>query len=1277
MLISRWYRPIIWILIAMLLLPTSAARAASHQQEAQSCPPYDPQLAGNKALIKQLPPECQKDYRRQAAPGQATASDIQALSVGGPDDFGYTFDDTVTESWIPGTTKSPLVGDDNSAFINIGFDFPFYGFNYSSMYYSTNGLLTFDGQYFWYGGDPIPLPGDPNNFIAPLWEDLLVGAGYNNGAIYYHRGGTQPNRYFVMEWRNVESYPSSSLFTFEVILHENGDIVFHHKSLPGDYYSTVGIENRFGDDGLLYQSGSWGLTPSNAIRFSYPAGTMPRVLLTPRAAGDFVVANEVKEFFLTVGNVGNLGTDTLDLTMSSAWDYELFAEDGITPLTDTDGDTVVDTGPLDAGTTVSIVAQFTAPPTVQTGDTNAAMLTAASSLDDSKTKIANLSLTIPAGFANVYMDQDDGDMRFMTADINGANTSWVTNDSRYGYNLAMERLANGQYFYAWSNSYFNGQTSVNDVEYAIVDRSGNVVRPAKKLTNNASATTYISDYSPAVAIAPNGTIGVVWTHYIYDYAANKYNYNMYMATVAPSGKLIKKINLTNNKLWGTFNVLNFPGFFNATIASTSDNRFVIGWRDERKVATSNWDDDIWYTVRSTTGAVVFPPTKFTTDGVNYEPVFSSLADNKVILTWSSFEDAGPFYAVFSSDGSVVKAITPIGDGSYDWSTDAVQLSNGKVAVAWAGANGIQFGILNSSYDLESGPTTALNPINISADFMSVTTDDANHVIMTWASDYDLFYALGDDTATVLTSPMLYARSIGIAASSNGQGSAPFKLASSTPPQVTSISRVEADMTNRTNVHYTVTFTEPVTGVNIGDFVLNTTDIKKAAITQVSGYAETHTVTVNTGIGNGTIQLNLVDNDSIKDEFGNPLGGVGAGNGDFAGETFTVVKGAPGVPVLLAPIDSALVGQLAPTMDWKDSVPAAHDYQIQVSTSKNFSTTVIDETDQLTSTYTPGSDLLPGTLYYWRVRAYNVIGGVSAWSSLGTFRTPLAPVSLLSPSDTSSLLVDRPTFEWAPADGANQYILQVSNMGDFSTLLVNVTVDEMEYSMTTDLPQNKTLFWRVRPKTPAVKGPWSATWSFLTGNPPSVPALVAPLDNALIKDYTPTFDWNNSKLPAGTTFKHYEIQWDEDPLFASPETNTTTPGDLTDSDFTPGSDLLSNQKYYWRVRAINILGLNEYTSGWSAVWSFRAAIPAPTGLTMIPNGQMPSFEWDDAAAPFTSYTIQISTAGNFSTFIVNSTTATSSYTMLKNLPKGKPIYWRVRVNGANGPSAWSTEEFTIP
>jgi len=82
----------------------------------------------------------------------------------------------------------------------------------------------------------------------------------------------------------------------------------------------------------------------------------------------------------------------------------------------------------------------------------------------------------------------------------------------------------------------------------------------------------------------------------------------------------------------------------------------------------------------------------------------------------------------------------------------------------------------------------------------------------------------------------------------------------------------------------------VTGVAADDFVLNTTGVTGTDVTGVSGSGTTDTVTVNTGSGNGTIRLDVVDDDSIRDMTNNPLGGIGAGNGNYSsGEVYTIIK----------------------------------------------------------------------------------------------------------------------------------------------------------------------------------------------------------------------------------------------------------------------------------------------------------------------------------------------------------------------------------------------------
>jgi len=110
------------------------------------------------------------------------------------------------------------------------------------------------------------------------------------------------------------------------------------------------------------------------------------------------------------------------------------------------------------------------------------------------------------------------------------------------------------------------------------------------------------------------------------------------------------------------------------------------------------------------------------------------------------------------------------------------------------------------------------------------------------------------------------------------------------PVVKSIVRANSNPTDFASVGFTVGFSESVTGVGSSDFALTTTGVTGAFIADVSGLGATRTVTVNTGSGNGTIRLDMRDNDSIKDVEHNPLGGLGSSNGSFtSGETYAVNK----------------------------------------------------------------------------------------------------------------------------------------------------------------------------------------------------------------------------------------------------------------------------------------------------------------------------------------------------------------------------------------------------
>ncbi len=110
------------------------------------------------------------------------------------------------------------------------------------------------------------------------------------------------------------------------------------------------------------------------------------------------------------------------------------------------------------------------------------------------------------------------------------------------------------------------------------------------------------------------------------------------------------------------------------------------------------------------------------------------------------------------------------------------------------------------------------------------------------------------------------------------------IADATPPSVSSVDRADPNPSSAASVNFTVTFSESVTGVDLSDFTLTTTGVSGTTVSNVSGSGDTYTVTVDTGTGNGTIRLDVLDDDTILDAASNPLAG-----GFTSGEVYTIDK----------------------------------------------------------------------------------------------------------------------------------------------------------------------------------------------------------------------------------------------------------------------------------------------------------------------------------------------------------------------------------------------------
>ncbi|MCA9255266.1 MAG: hypothetical protein KDA33_06490 [Phycisphaerales bacterium] len=131
-------------------------------------------------------------------------------------------------------------------------------------------------------------------------------------------------------------------------------------------------------------------------------------------------------------------------------------------------------------------------------------------------------------------------------------------------------------------------------------------------------------------------------------------------------------------------------------------------------------------------------------------------------------------------------------------------------------------------------------------------------------------------------------------------SSAYTIDRGTPRALTSgaITRNDANPTKASQVTFLVAFDEAVTGVDTTDFAIDASGLTGATVTGVTDQGGGNfVVSVNTGSGDGTLSIDLIDNDSIKDAALNPLGGAGSGNGAVTnGETYTVDLVRPAVTV---------------------------------------------------------------------------------------------------------------------------------------------------------------------------------------------------------------------------------------------------------------------------------------------------------------------------------------------------------------------------------------------
>ena len=300
------------------------------------------------------------------ASGNATIVATDVISASS----GYIVDQSGTFAPVAGSGTPLFLSDDmTTGALPIGFNFNFYGNNYTDFYLSSNGFVAFTPEpNGCCSGQFLPDANQPNNLIAFHWEDIYPPAG---GNIDYFTTGIAPNRQLVVNFIGVPHYSSGNPVTSQLVLNESSNIIeIHTTAMPSDGGAhTMGIEDAFGTQAVTVpgrNATSWSV-------FNDYVAFIPQVSLYD-ACGIASLTADVTTFDCTnvgpntvtvtaVDNNGNISTCTSTVTITDVTAPTAICQN-ITIQLDAAGSAAIvaadiDNGSSDVCTAVSLSASQT------------------------------------------------------------------------------------------------------------------------------------------------------------------------------------------------------------------------------------------------------------------------------------------------------------------------------------------------------------------------------------------------------------------------------------------------------------------------------------------------------------------------------------------------------------------------------------------------------------------------------------------------------------------------------------------------------------------------------------------------------------------------------------------------------------------------------------------------------------------------------------------------------------------------------------------------------
>ncbi len=367
--------------------------------------------------------------------------------------------------------------------------------------------------------------------------------------------------------------------------------------------------------------------------------------------------------------------------------------------------------------------------------------------------------------------------------------------------------------------------------------------------------------------------------------------------------------------------------------------------------------------------------------------------------------------------------------------------------------------------------------------------------------------------------------------------------------------------------------------------------------------------------------------------------------------FTTYSDVPKV-VLRSPVKDSTILGTSVWLKWK-SVSGRDYYQMQLATDDNF-TNVVKFLDTLHINEIKIDNLKKGQGYYWRVRAskYNVFGEYSNTLRFYTAYADTTKPKPLTPADSAMDVNTSITFHWEKIDTAEYYQLEIAEDVNFDDLFyMNENILENELTVN-DFNKGTRYYWRVRFASASGYSMYSQTYTFETlAGTPTIPTLIAPLNNSVDLGTELTFIWENEGYADHFKIEIYKDSGIQNLFYSKDSVNSTS---ITIDNFGQG------KQYFWRVRSTNKNG----NSGYSDLFKFRTRIGEPSILTLLApmNSAVGldnniTFKWNpiDSAE---SYSLIIADDSDFRNIHFEFNNISSSELTVSNLDEGVQYYWRV-------------------